>query len=414
YVGQVQETQVGAGSSFGAPSAYYYAYYGPEINTDPTKPLLTREQAIQAVFNYYGITAPNQFPTKNGDTLFGASVPGVNTKINGSLKSPSTDEFSVGIAGNLSTRGNFRVDGVYRKAGRFYSLRTDKSTGQVTDELGNTFDLGLVENVDEPLERKYWGMNLQLAYRPVTGLNVGANWTWSHTYGNFIGETSGSGPVQSTVLQYPEFKQTSWNNPNGDLSQDQRHKVRVYATYDLPMPKAIGVVTLSALHQYDGGTPYGALGTVRYCTTAGAACNWVANPGYATPPAGSSSPNYYYTARDAYRTDNINRTDIALNYAKSIGPVEVFVRPDVLNVFNNQGVLTVNSAVSSRTNGGANFTDFNPFTTANPIECPQGTPTATCKTMGANWQKGSNFGKPTAPSSYQLARTFRITFGARF
>ncbi|HEV8269158.1 MAG TPA: TonB-dependent receptor, partial [Thermoanaerobaculia bacterium] len=81
YVGAIQDTQVGAASSFGAPSAYYYAYYGPEINTDPTKPLLTRAQAIQAVFNWYGITAPNQFPTMHGEDLFGASVPGVNTVI---------------------------------------------------------------------------------------------------------------------------------------------------------------------------------------------------------------------------------------------------------------------------------------------------------------------------------------------
>ncbi|HEV8268489.1 MAG TPA: hypothetical protein VGR00_09660, partial [Thermoanaerobaculia bacterium] len=382
--------------------------------TDPTKPLLTRAQAIQAVFNWYGINAPNQFPTMHAEDLFGAAVPGVNTQIRGSLQSPSTDEFSVGVSGNLTSRGNFRVDGVYRKAGRFYSLRTDRTTGQVTDELGNEFDLGLVENVDDPLERKYYGLNVQLAYRPVTGLNVGANWTWSHTYGNFLGETAGSGSVQSTVLQYPEFKDIAWNAPTGDLAQDQRHKVRLFATYDLPMPKTFGVVTLSALHQYDGGTPYGAQGTVRYCTTAGAACNWVTNPGYATPPAGNSSPAYFYTARDAYRTDNINRTDIALNYAKNIGPVEVFFRPDVLNLFNNQGVVVVNTGVLSRTNGGSNFTDFNPFTNKSPVECPQGTPGATCKAMGANWQKGANFGKPTLPTDYQLARTFRITFGARF
>jgi hypothetical protein len=183
------------------------------------------------------------------------------------------------------------------------------------------------------------------------------------------------------------------------------------------MPKAFGVVTFSALHQFDGGTPYGAVGTVRYCTTAGAACNWVTNPGYATPPAGNGSPAYYYTARDAYRTDNINRTDVALNYAKNIGPVEVFFRPDILNLFNNQGVIVVNTGVLSRTNGGARFKDFNPFTTAAPVECPQDQTAAQCNTNfpgGYNWQKGANFGKATLPTDYQLARTFRITFGARF
>ncbi|MDL2717872.1 MAG: hypothetical protein PT977_08970, partial [Acidobacteriota bacterium] len=99
--------------------------------------------------------------------------------------------------------------------------------------------------------------------------------------------------------------------------------------------------------------------------------------------------------------------------SKGIGPVELFLRPDILNVFNNQGVIAVNTTTLSRVNGGSNFTDFNPNTTA-PIECPQGTSTAGCKALGANWEKGTNFGKPTVPGSYQLARTFRITMGLRF
>jgi outer membrane receptor protein involved in Fe transport len=413
YVGAIQETQAGAANSFGSPSSYYYAYYGPEINTNPNGTLLTRAQAIQAVFNWFGITGLNQFPSQHASDLFGASVPGVNTQIQSSLKSPSTDEFSVGIGGNLSNRGSFRVDGVYRKAGRFYSTRTDGSTGQVTDSLGNRFDLGLVENLTDPLERKYYGMSFQLAYRPLNGLNVGLNWTWSHTYGNFIGETSGSGPVSSAVQQYPEFKNASWNYPTGDLAQDQRHKGRLYATYDFPTPKALGLFTFGLLQSYDSGVPYGAVGQVRWCATAGAACNWVANPGYATPPSGNASPTYYFSARDAYLTDNISRTDISINYAKSIGPVELFIRPDILNAFNNQGVIAVNASTLSRVNGGSNFTDFNP-NTQTPIECPQGASGATCKAMGANWQKGPTFGQPTLPTSYQLARTFRVTMGLRF
>ena len=400
YVGAIQDTQAGSASGFGSPAAYYYAYYGPEINTNPSGPLLTRAQAIQAVFNWFGITAPNQFPTQHASDLFGSSVPGLNTLILGSLKSPSTDEFSVGVAGDLAGRGSFRVDGVYRKAGRFYSTRTDQTTGQVTDAQGNVYDIGVVENLDNPLSRKYYGLSLQLAYRPLADLNVGANWTWSHTYGNFVGETGGSGPVSSGLQQYPELKQLSWTAPTGDLSQDERHKVRLYATYDLPVPKAAGSLAFSVLHQYDSGTPYAAIGQVRYCTTAGAVCNWATNPGYAQPPTGNSSPTYFYSARDAFRTDNINRTDIALNYSKSIGPVEIFLRPDVLNIFNNQGVVAVNTTVRSRVNGGSTYKDFNPLTTT-PVE-------------GVNWAKGPNFGKPTSPAGYQLARTFRATLGVRF
>jgi outer membrane receptor for ferrienterochelin and colicin len=405
YVGAIQDTQAGAASGFGAPAAYYYAYYGPEINTDPNAALLTRAQAIQAVFNWFGITAPNQFPTQHASDIFGSAVPGLNTVILGSLKSPSTDEFAVGVAGNLSSRGSFRVDGVYRKAGRFYSNDTTIPNGIATDAQGNLYDIGVVNNLDDPLSRKYYGLSAQVAYRPLTSLNIGANWTWSHTYGNFLGETAGSGPVQSAIQSYPEYKQLSWNSPTGDLLQDQRHKVRLYATYDLPTPKALGIFTFSVLQSYDSGTPYGAVGQVRSQL-------FVTNPGYVQPPSGPGSPTYYFSARDAFHTDNINRTDIALNYSKNIGPVEVFFRPDVLNLFNRQGLVIVNTTVLNAVNSG-NFANFNPFTTT-PVECPQGTAGATCKASGANWQKGASFGQATSPAGYQLARTVRATLGVRF
>jgi hypothetical protein len=34
--------------------------------------------------------------------------------------------------------------------------------------------------------------------------------------------------------------------------------------------------------------------------------------------------------------------------------------------------------------------------------------------MGAHWQKGPNFGKPSAEGDYQQARTFRFSVGLRF
>jgi hypothetical protein len=62
---------------------------------------------------------------------------------------------------------------------------------------------------------------------------------------------------------------------------------------------------------------------------------------------------------------------------------------------------------------GPSWLLFNPFTTT-PVECPQGTSAANCKAMGANWQKGPNFGKPLSATSYQLPRTFTVSFGVRF
>lgn len=411
YVGAIQETQTGAASSFGNPAYYDYYYEGPAINTDPTKPLLTRAQVLQAMFAWFGITAPGQFP-KASIQPFAVGVPGVNTQIRDGLNSPHTDEITVGVAGNVGPTFNFRVDGVYRKASDFYATVTDRSTGTVQDALGNTFDLGIVQNVNDQLSRKYYGLNVQFAFRPFTALNLGGNWTWAHTYGNFVGETSGSGPVGAAITQYPEYKNIVWNAPNGDLSQDQRHRVRVFATFDLPVPKMVGNLSVSAIQSYDTGLPYGAVGAVR-------SARYVTNPGYALPP---SSVAYYFTSRDAFRTDNVSRTDFALNFSRNIGPLEIFMQPQVLNVFNNHAIASnesslISTRVQDRTNN-TRLSDFNPFT-ATPVEYDKSKNNGNCPNAAsgpttANFCIPAAFGTASSANAYQLPRTFRVSFGVRF
>jgi hypothetical protein len=272
-------------------------------------------------------------------------------------------------------------------------------------------------------ERNYTALNTAIAYR--TGpLSVGANWTWSHMLGNFVGEGAGGGPAAFGGLNYPEYVQASWNTPKGDLSQDQRHRVRIYANYDF----LLGPITISPglVQAFDTGTPYGAGASIRSypyvalgCTTPGidqAHC-------YLTPPP---SVTYYFTARDAYRTDTIKRTDLSVNIAGKIGPVEIFIQPQVFNVFNAQGVTFVNNptAINTAVYAGTGTSPdsrglvrFNPFTKT-PIECPQSNTAAQCAAMGANWKLGPQFGQPVSGSStqpsFQIPRQYLVTFGARF
>ena len=60
---------------------------------------------------------------------------------------------------------------------------------------------------------------------------------------------------------------------------------------------------------------------------------------YATPQGGASE-TYYFTARDAFRTEASRRTDFAANYSRAIGTgprkLTAFVQAQVLNVFNQQ------------------------------------------------------------------------------
>jgi len=342
---------------------------------------------VQAVFNWFNSVGG----LNDTNDLFFVRIPGATTAIHGSLDSPSTTEYSVGVAKRLGSRGLFRSDFVYRKSRDFYSSRIDTTTGKV-DNNGAPADLALIENDNGHLKRNYTGLHTQFQYRATDRLNVGGLYTLSHTYGTVNGETAGSGPVSQTALQYPEYKQASWNSPEGDLLTDQRHRVRLWAIYDI-YKSDHNHLNVGLLHNYYSGTPYGAVGSVRSNL-------YVTNPGYALPPA---TVTYFYTARDAFRTPSISDTDATLNYSFDFNAfdktVEIFLEPEILNVFNNHNAVAVSTAIQDPTTTSS-LARFNPFTTT-PVE-------------GVNWRKTANFGKPTTVGSFQTPRTFRFSVGFRF
>jgi outer membrane receptor protein involved in Fe transport len=406
-----------AGAQAGTPSILVYLYNGPDINPDPNAPtLLTQSQAIAQAFAWFNsLTQAEQ-----NALLVQATIPGFGIKIPRSLASPSADEWTLGFTKLLGTAGQVRVDYINRQFHDFYVSRIDETTGQVVDPNGIPADLTYIENNDDVFRKSYDAVQLQGSYRVGANLTFGGNYTWSHLRGNFVGENLGSGPIPPTDLQYPEYHQQSWYNPDGDLPTDQRHRARVFAVWDI-LGTRHNRLSASLLQAFDSGLPYGAASTAGiiirpYVTNA---------PEYVAPPG---AVNYWFTARDKYRTDNIYSTDIALNYAFKIPAfgesVELFISPRVTNVFNRQGIINVNTTVYTAANPGRGLSPFDPFNTANPVECPQGASASQCSTMGANWQKGPDFGKPLTATTgatypfpngdYQVPRTFVISAGVRF
>jgi hypothetical protein len=388
YVTAIANTQGDASSSAGVPAIFAWFYFGPEVNTG-SGPLVPTATALQTLFNWFNSTGG-----VNGNTedLFFVDIPGATTIIPESLKSPYAREVSLGVSKRLGNRGLVRVDLVDREFGDFYSSRIDLGTGRVTTSSGPA-DLAFLQNEDSDLlERTYQGLHTQFQYRLSDRLNLGAVYTLSKTEGNVVGETSGSGPVSSGVREYPEYKQASWNSPKGYLSTDQRHRLRFWGVWDV-FKTDRNHLSLGFIQNYQSGTPYGAAGSV-------ASFRFVNNPGYALPP---TTVTYFFTDRDAFRTDDITATDLTLNYAWTWNAfsknVEVFIQPEVLNVFNERGLTAVNTTVRDNTTT-ASLARFNPFTTT-PVE-------------GVHWVKGPNFGKPTVASSYQTPRTFRFSVGFRF
>lgn len=385
YVAAIANSQANSTTSAGNPAALLFNYGGPAINTDPNGPLVTTDQALQTIFNWFnsvgGTSSSNPY-------LFLVDIPGGTSVIKDSLSSPYAQEIAVGVSKRLGSRGLARVDYVRRDYKDFYASRTDLSTGQVTTATGGRADLGVLENSNNGIERVYDGVHTQAQYRFGDRLNLGAVYTWSHLRGNFDGETTANGPVAAAFGNYPEYKEARWNHPTGDLALDQRHRARLWAVLDLFQTDHHSL-NVGLLQNYGSGLPYGAIGTVNSAA-------FVTNPGYALPPA-SSQITYYYTDRDAFRTDDITSTDLTLNYAFQWGmfgkDVEIFVQPEVLNVFNEQNLINVNTTVT-------NLTTFNPFTTT-PVE-------------GVNWRKGPNFGKAVVDTDYQVPRTYRFSAGIRF
>ncbi|MBI5442423.1 MAG: TonB-dependent receptor, partial [Deltaproteobacteria bacterium] len=280
YVGQIQETVAGSGASpAGAPSSYYYYWTGQEYNTGATR--TDTETILRAMFAHLGVTGLNQFPTTQSPD--GVVIRGLTLQIVDPLKSPNADEYALGFGGTLGSNLVYRFDAVRREYNDFYMTKRDTTTGFVTDSEGNRYNLGVYVNSNVP-ERNYTGLNTSLAYR--TGpLSVGGNWTWSHMLGTFVGEGAGGGPATSGLLNYPEYQQEAWVAPRGSLSQDQRHRVRLYGSYDLNLgPIAI---TPGLVQHFDTGTPYGAASTSIDSRpyVSGLACTSATQTGcYITPP----------------------------------------------------------------------------------------------------------------------------------
>ena len=187
--------------------------------------------------------------------------------------------------------------------------------------------------------------------------------------------------------------------------------MRAWATYDVPVPAAVGTLNLGVLQYFNTGTPYGAQGTVD--TRPFVAGNPLT---YAAPP---STVNYYFTARDAFHMDDLWRTDLAVNYAHKLGlkKAEVFGRFTTVNLFDRQGLTNFAGGTNSdldlgcgtggcivttvQTNANlASMAPFNPFTTQ-PVE-------------GVNWRKAPTFGTPLSRYAYQTPRTFQFSLGVRF
>jgi outer membrane receptor protein involved in Fe transport len=409
YQSRVVEGPATSGETAGAPGAVDFIYDGPLINPPgtPASELVSAHEALEIMWAWFqanGGVENLALLMTNG----AKSVPGYDVIFPSGLKSPSVDEYILGYGLQFGAFGYAKVDMIYRDWNDFYSFRVTEANPTVVDPLGIGHDLQIVENTNN-IEREYRGVQFQSAWRPrfhQNRLNVGVNYTWSKLEGNDTQESANSGVIgnDDPANFYPEFLAFERHQPVGFLSGDQRHRLRGWVGYDVPVPAVLGRVNVSVLHNFDSGLPYSAAGTIDVDSYAGA-------PKYGDHLTYSAlgNPTYYFSERGAFRTPDIHSTDLAVNYSRGIfRSVELFAQAEVLNVFDNDDPTSVNTTVRTWIDGSANCRQadgsrcalFNPFTET-PVE-------------GVHWVKGPDFGQPTAASSYQRPFTYRFSLGLRF
>ena len=416
YVTKIDQGPADSTSTGGRYATYQFQYLGPEINAPgtPAAQLVPTSQVIKSAFDWFHA---NGF-TGNNALVFQLSIPGLTEKIIGNLKSPHMDEVTFGYGLQLNPNTVLRADIIHRTWGDFYVTTRDLTTGQTTTPTGAKVDVGFIGNSSSGLSRRYNALQLQGQTKLPLNILIGGNYTYSKLRGNVEGEefnnatttigvngTSGSNVY--TLPEYPQYTAFAQNNPVGFLAADIRHRANVWLQYSPPVP--YGKLDLSVLERYHSGAPYSAAAVVDARASA-TLPNGVVNPGYALPP---TQVQYYIGGRGAYRLDSITDTGFDLNYTIPLSRASLFLKADLLNAFNQQGVEfaatsagpVIEQRVRTRFNG-AKFPDgttavaFNPFTD---------TPVA-----GVNYQLDPNFGKATNKDAYQLPRTYRFAVGLRF
>jgi hypothetical protein len=416
YVTAVANSIADASAAAGNPQTRQYIYRGPDINPPGTVNPVSSDVAIRQVFAWYDANGGSNLPLNGAP-----NIPGV-TPIIGDLSSPDVWEYAAGVNRQFGSRAAVRADYVFRDYGNFYADFT--APGSVArDDEGRAYDLVTIGNDNDLAVRRYSGLSLQGTYR-AGSFDLGGHYTLSRTWGNVEGETVANGPIRFSGTAYPEYKRAEWNYPVGDLSSDQRHRSRLWLNYNPGFARGL---TLSVVEVMESGVPYAAGGreidVIGSSTSGVDPRTYLTNPGYLTPPPGTNTP-YYYTARDAFRTQGQMRTDFGATYAYRVPgarTAELFFQLQVLNLFNqfqlcacgatafgtgsagNAGGVNIqrlNTAVLTPVNTPARFAAFNPFTTT-PVR-------------GVNWDLGPIFGLATSRFAWTTPQSARVTFGVRF
>ena len=238
YAGKFSESQFAANTNVGTPDELTAVYIGPPGQ---------------------GVDFAPGFDTANYFTVAG-DFPSQNVFFDDSLKSPRTKEFTVSAGPTLGDRGYAKLIYINRRASDFVEsfVTLDGGSTLVTGNDGAEF--GTFSNITyrntDALERNYDGLEFQGRYQATSDFLIDGSYTVQlRNEGNFEGESRNMPAISSSAFDYPEVTPENRYFPTGRLDDFQRHKIRLWGTYNLDIGAA-GQVDIGGIWRYDSGLAY--------------------------------------------------------------------------------------------------------------------------------------------------------------
>jgi hypothetical protein len=324
------------------------------------------------------------FDVHNYDFSY-ASVPTGNVFMADDLSAPNNREWTVSAGMALPRGGSLKATYIDRDLTEVIDdfVTIDQGCTQIVFQGvdAGCFDNIVYRNTSVP-ERVYQAIQLQGNYSILRNWRIDGNYTRQlKNDGNYEGE-AGQSITTSAYGNRPEIASVR-ENPLGHLSQYQADKVRLWTTYDLTLGRA-GTLTTGLIYKYDSAQSfsYAATGVAR------TSIQRSRNPGYSSLP----TQTVFFGERGDGRYNASSVFDISLMYGiPVIWGVEPWIKFDARNVLNDDTLLTFNTTVTQDANS--------------PLDADG---------LRTGYVKGSNFGNPTAASSYQIPRESFVSAGIRF
>lgn len=276
--------------------------------------------------DHYGIrliTLNQLYDLNNYQKVLAFNDTSKTTRIDGTLKVPYMDEFTLGFAHNFKNNSSFRITYVSRTWRRDWAFAQDYAPDQMV-LLKDPTNSGLPSMYSQvtrvfnsnDLKRDYQGLELDFTVRK-SWYTFGGNWTYSRLTGNNEGsDVAGQMIADYGVSGY--YNQRRWQEANGKandfapyglLGNDQTHRINLFLT--TMHPAGAGRITTGWFLRYATGAHYGSTTNVDF------------NPSMSTIPADANGVAYpdaptgyqkYFGGRNANTQNDRWFLNCQLNY----------------------------------------------------------------------------------------------------